>query len=113
MDKRMERLIKAVIKLDSEYVNIELGYQDFLSVTSITGISDFFKISLKDIDEEFQLLKDTKYKYEEFCSLCDEGEEDENKPIKEVFDYLEIKKFSEMIVKKIAEGLQERINTVI
>jgi hypothetical protein len=106
-------LISAVAKLDSEYVNIELGRTEFVSATVIDEIGKTFGINLTDIDNEFQNLKDTKYKYEEFCNLCDEGKEDEHKLLSDVFEYVEIKKIAEMIVKKVAETLQERINQVL
>ncbi|MCB2308882.1 hypothetical protein LGL08_20645 [Clostridium estertheticum] len=102
-------LISAVAKLNSEYVNIELGRTNFADITTIDEIARTFGMALKDVDNEFKLLKDTKYKYDEFCDLCDEGKEDEYKKLSEVFEYLEIQKFAEMIVKEVAKSLQARI----
>jgi hypothetical protein len=48
-----EKLLKAVAKLNSEYVNIELGNTRFIDVMEIEGIGKFFGIGLKDIDEKF------------------------------------------------------------
>lgn len=102
-------LISAVAKLDSEYVNIQLGCTAFVAVTTIDEISKIFGVNLKDIDDKLQLLKDTKYKYEEFCDLCDKGKEDEYKLLSDVFEYTEIQQFAEMIIDKVAAELQSRI----
>ena len=102
-------LISAVAKLDSEYVNIELGRTTFLSVTTIGEIAKTFGVNLRSIEDELQLLKDTKYKYDEFCDLCNKGKENEYKLLSDVFEYLEIRKFAKKIVKKVAEKLQNRI----
>lgn len=109
MELNNMKLLKAVAKLDSEYVNTELGKENFLAVTSISQIEKFFSVDLKEIDKQFQELKDAKYKYDEFCELCDNGKEDEYKLLLEVFDYLEIQKFSEMIISEVAKGFQYRI----
>lgn len=113
MKKRLSNgkcLIKAVIKLDTTYVTIELGRTSFVYVATITEIAEFLTINLNSIDKQFQLLKNTKYKYDEFCDLCDEGKVDEYKLLSDVFEYSEIKKFAEMIVKKVSASLQIRIN---
>jgi|GEM_PF-7069038 len=113
MNKRLSNgksLIKAVIKLDTTYVTIELGRTTFVYVAAITEIAEFFSLNLNSIDKQFQLLKNTKYNYDEFCDLCDEGKEDEYKLLSDVFNHCEIKKFAEMIVKKVAASLQVRIN---
>lgn len=101
------KLLKAVAKLDSEYVNIELGNEAFLSVTSISQIAKFFSVNLKEIDIQFQELKDIKYRYDEACEIDDESE-----LLYEVFEYSEIQNFAEMIIEKVAESLQIRINSI-
>lgn len=108
-----ENLMKAIIKLDVEYVTIELGNTAFISVTVIQEIAKIFAINLKDIDVKFQELKDNKYNYDKFCDLCDENKANENKLLSEVFEYVEIKTFAEIIIKKIAEALQIRINNAL
>lgn len=99
--------------MNSEYVNHELGKSEFLAVTTIGSIGKFFSVNLNKIDKEFQELKDTKYKYEEFCDLVDEGKADEYKKLNEVFEYLEIQKFAVMIIESVSEKLQERIGNKI
>jgi hypothetical protein len=106
-------LMKAVVRLDSEEVNTELGKVPFIYVTTIDEIGKFFGVNLNNIDKEFQELKDTKYKYEEFCDLADDGKVDEYKPLDQVFEYLEIQKFAEMICKKVAEKLKIRIDSIL
>jgi len=103
-------LISAIVRLDLEYLTMELGKTMFLSVTTITEIEEVFGVNLKEIDREIDVLKDTKYKYEEFCDLCDEGKEDEYKLLSKVFEYSEIQKFAGMIIKSVSEELKVRIN---
>ena len=106
-------LIQAVTWLDSERLNKALGNMRFIEVTNIDFIGEFFGVNLNNIYDEFQELKDTKYKFEEFCDLCDEEKEDGGKLLSEVFEYLEIQRFAEMIIKEVAESLQERLNRVL
>lgn len=99
--------------MDIEAVTDGLEKTQFISVTEIDSIGKFFGINLNEIDKEFQELKDTKYHYEEFCKLVDEGKEDEEVRLNRFFSYIECKEFATDIIKEIAKGMQERINRVL
>ena len=108
-----ELLIKAIIRMDLEAVTDGLEKTQFISVTEIDTIGRFFGINLNEIDKKFQELKDTKYRYEEFCKLVDAGVEDEELILNRFFDYVECKAFATDIIKEVAKAMQERVNRIL
>ena len=108
-----ELLIKAIARMNIEATTDELEKTQFISVTEIDSTGRFFGVNLNTIDKKFQELKDTKYHYEEFCNLCDEGKESEEVRLNRFFSYLECKEFATDIIKEVAKVMQERINRVL